>query len=166
MYSMRLVKRIMVVIVSVLVLIQFIRPKRNSAPGLSPTDISTKLEFPQEVQTILQNSCYDCHSDNTRYPWYAEVQPVGWLLSDDIQDGKKELNFSQFGSYTVRRQYIKLNNIIDQIKEEKMPLPKYLFIHTDARLSQEQRDIIIAWAKAVEDSIKARYPADSLARRH
>ena len=163
---MKLIRIIALVVGGMLVVIQFIRPDRNTSDGTSPHDIGTRFDVPQQVQTILRTSCYDCHSNDTRYPWYAEIQPVGWFLSDDIQKGKKELNFSEFGSYPVRRQFIKLNAIVEQIAEEKMPLPAYLLIHTNARLSTQQRDLITEWARAVEDSIRARYPADSLARRH
>ena len=163
---MKSVKRISLVLAGIFVVVQFFRPPKNASEGLSPADISAKLEIPREVQTILRSSCYDCHSNNTHYPWYAEIQPVGWFLSNDIQDGKRQLNFSEYGGYIVRRQYIKLNDIIEQITEEKKPLPSYLLIHRDARLSPSQRTLVIEWAKAMEDSIRARYPADSLARRH
>ena len=163
---MKLIKRIVLVLAGIVVLIQFIRPPRNTSNGLSPDDVSSKLKIPPDVQSILQTACYDCHSNNTRYPWYAEVQPVGWFLNSDIKDGKGHLNFSEFGTYTVRRQYIRLNDIIEQMTEEKMPLPAYTLIHSDARLSPEQRNMVMDWARAMEDSIRAWYPADSLARPH
>ena len=145
-----------------LVILQFIRPTKNIAEVASQNDIIKQFHPPQEVESILRTSCYDCHSNSTRYPWYAEVQPVAWWLNNHIQDGKKELNFSEFASYRLRRQYRKLDEMTKQVNEGEMPLPSYLFIHTDAKLSQEQKDRLIAWANAMRDTMKAKYPVDSL----
>lgn len=162
---MRIIKRILVSLIAIFAIIQLIRPTKNISDGPSPNDISAKYRVPQDVQSLIHTSCYDCHSNGTRYPWYAEIQPVGWFLNDDVQEGKKELNFSEFSSYPVRRQYIKLQDIIEQVTEEKMPLPAYLLMHSDAKLSQEKKDRVIAWANAMQDTIRAKYPPDSLARK-
>jgi hypothetical protein len=149
----------------VLLIAQFIRPPRNSAGADGPSDIGVRFHPPQEVASILRFSCYDCHSNETRYPWYAEVQPVGWWLNSHITDGKRQVNFTEFGSYRIRRQYGKLREMAEQIEQEKMPLPSYLLIHTDAKLSPEQREALLAWIRAERDSMKAIYPPDSLERR-
>ncbi len=159
---MKVVKIILLVVLTAFVVIQFIRPPKNVSGGNMPNDISAKFRIPDVVQTELRHSCYDCHSNNTRYPWYAEVQPVGWLLDKDIRNGKKNLNFSEFGAYRLRRQYTKLERIADQVSEEEMPLPNYTMIHTDAKLSPERRTRLVNWANAMRDSMKAMYPADSL----
>lgn len=161
---MKILKRILIALACVFLIIQFIRPARNAPDGGSPNDISTKFNVPQDVQNILRISCYDCHSNNTRYPWYAEVQPVGWWLNSHIQGAKRELNFSEFAGYRPRRQYIKLQQVVEQVSENEMPLPSYLIIHTDARLSQQQKDRLTSWATAVRDSMKAVYPVDSLGK--
>ncbi len=161
----RILSIILLVLIGAFLILQLIRPEKNLAEGRSPSDIAVKLPVPHEVQNILRTSCYDCHSNNTRYPWYAEVQPFGWLLNDHIVHGKKELNFSEFGRYRLRRQYIKLQQIAGQVEDEEMPLPSYLIIHTEARLSAEQRERLIAWANAMRDTMKAMYPIDSLERR-
>lgn len=158
-------KRILLALVAVFVVLQFIRPPKNVSNGNAANDISTKYRVPPDVQQILQTSCYDCHSNTTRYPWYAEVQPAGWWLNSDIQEAKRAVNFSEFAGYGLRRQYIKFKQIADQVSEEEMPLPSYLIIHTDARLLPEQRDKLVAWATAMRDTMKASYPVDSLERR-
>jgi hypothetical protein len=161
---MKILKRILFVLAGLLVIIQFIRPPRN-IPDVAPTnDITTRFHVPQDVQNILHTSCYDCHSNATRYPWYAEIQPVGWWMNNHIQQAKRELNFSEFAGAPRRRQFIKLEQIAEQVGENEMPLPSYLLIHTDAKLSQEQKDILVAWTNAMRDSMKAMYPADSLER--
>ncbi|HCV43860.1 MAG TPA: cytochrome C [Bacteroidetes bacterium] len=162
---MKIVKRIALVMAGVFIILQFIRPTKNITDGPPTSDISTKLNVPPDVLGMLRTSCYDCHSNTTRYPWYAEVQPVGWLLNYDIQGGKQHLNFSEFATYPLRRQFIKFQQIGEQVDGEEMPLPKYLVMHADARLSPEQRERLVAWTYAMTDSMKATYPPDSLARR-
>jgi hypothetical protein len=162
---MKILKRITLVLVAVLLILQFIRPTKNIADGPQTSDISSRLIVPPDVLSMLHASCYDCHSNATRYPWYAEVQPVGWLLNNDIQEGRQHLNFSEFATYPLRRQFIKLQQIGEQVDGEDMPLPKYLIMHADAKLSPEQRERLVAWTNAVTDSMRATYPPDSLARR-
>lgn len=147
------------------VIIQFFRPAKNKSEGTSKNDISTLYAVPQNVQDILKTSCNDCHSNNTVYPWYAEIQPVAWWLNSHIEDGKKDLNFSEFATYRIRRQYKKLEEINELVKENEMPLDSYLWIHKDAKLSDQQKLTIANWAEAVCDSIRAKYPPDSLVRK-
>lgn len=147
------------------VIIQFFRPAKNKSEGTSKNDISTLYAVPQDVQDILKTSCNDCHSNNTVYPWYAEIQPVAWWLNSHIEDGKKDLNFSEFATYRIRRQYKKLEEINELVKENEMPLDSYLWIHKDAKLSDQQKLTIANWAEAVRDSIRAKYPPDSLVRK-
>ncbi len=162
---MKILKWIAIAVASLLAIIQFIRPEKNIADNNPTNDITRTFSVPPDVREVLHTSCYDCHSNTTRYPWYAEVQPVAWWLNDHIKGGKRELNFSEFSGYRIRRQYIKLEQIIDLVTREEMPLPSYLLIHTDARLSAEQKERLVAWANVLRDSIKSVYPADSLARR-
>jgi hypothetical protein len=120
--------------------------------------------MPQNVQQILKTSCYDCHSNNTVYPWYSNIQPVAWWLKDHIDEGKRELNFSEFATYRIGRQYRKLEEINGEVKENKMPLESYTLIHSDAKLSDEQKLTLATWVTTLRDSIKAQYPEDSLKR--
>ncbi len=147
------------------VIIQFFRPAKNKSEGTGKNDISTLYDIPRDVQNILKTSCNDCHSNNTVYPWYAQIQPVGWWLNSHIEDGKKDLNFSEFATYRIRRQYKKLEEINELVKENEMPLDSYLWIHKDAKLSDQQKLTIANWAEAVRDSIRSKYPPDSLVRK-
>jgi len=162
---MKILKLILLVLAGLFIVLQFFRPPSNSAAERPAWDVTTTHEIPQSVQDILHRSCYDCHSSSTEYPWYAQVQPVGWWLYSHISDAKKELNFSEFALYGARRQYIKLQQIAEQVANNEMPLPSYLLLHADAELSPDQKKMLITWADATRDSIKARYPADSLLRR-
>ena len=161
----RVFKRILIILLIIFVLIQFIRPEKNKSDGISPNDISTLYPVPDSIRSILKVACNDCHSNNTRYPWYAEIQPVTWWLNNHIVDGKKDLNFSEFAKYRIRKQYVKFEQIIELVKENAMPLASYTWIHKDAILSDRQKEAIMNWSESIRDSIKANYPPDSLVRR-
>lgn len=137
----------------VFIVTQFIQPDRNKSVQVVPTDISKAVPVPENVKMILQTACYDCHSNNTNYPWYNYVQPVGWILANHIKHGKGDLNFSDFGSYPIRKQQSKLKAIADQIKNGEMPLYSYTIIHKKARLSKEQKVLITDWAQKAQDSL-------------
>ncbi len=147
------------------ILIQFYRPERNIASR--PTDLGIEKAFPvpPEVATMLRTSCYDCHSNTTNYPWYSNVQPVGWWLADHIKDAKDEVNFDEFASYRLRRQYRKFEEIDEQVSKDEMPLPSYTIIHQNAILSPDQKTMLVTWSRAMMDSMKAKYPIDSLVRK-
>jgi hypothetical protein len=146
------IKKILLAILIVLIVIQFIQPARNKNGQVLATDISKMVSLPQHVQAILKTACYDCHSNNTIYPWYTNIQPVGWMMARHIKEGKEELNFSEFGSYASRRQLSKLKAIGNSIQDDDMPLASYTFIHKNARLTNEEKALIINWAKITRDS--------------
>jgi len=161
----KILKRTFQILLLAFIVIQFIRPAKNRADGISNNDISKIYAVPADVDAILKSSCYDCHSNNTVYPWYAEVQPVAWWLADHVKEGKKELNFSEFASYRIGRQYRKLEEVNKQVKEGEMPLESYLWIHNNAKLSEGQKLTLANWVTTIRDTIKANYPADSLVRK-
>ena len=161
----KILKRSLQVLLLSFIVIQFFRPAKNKSQGSSANDITKKYAVPQDVQTILKTSCYDCHSNNTIYPWYAQVQPVAWWLDGHIQDGKRGLNFDEFASYPIRKQYKRMNDINELVKKDEMPLDSYLWIHKYAKLNDQQKLAVAKWVEAVRDTIKANYPPDSLAKR-
>ena len=155
------------VILLILLLFQFYpRSNNNLSSGISVNDISYHHNVPNQVQQLLATSCYDCHSNSTFYPWYAKIQPVSLWLGNHISEGKSQLNFSEFGNYSLRRQYKKLEEINEQVKEGEMPLTSYTLIHRNAKLSPEQKLVIATWITALRDSFKANYPPDSLQRKN
>jgi len=158
-----MVKKILIGLGVLLIIIQFIRPKKNVSSEVAP-DFSDMYEVPAEVSNLLQVSCFDCHSNNTEYPWYSNVEPVGWWLNGHIKDGKRGLNFSELTHLPLFVQNHKFDEIIEHVKEKEMPLPSYtmLGLHPGANLSGEQRTLIMDWARAQQDYLKKTYPADSL----
>lgn len=162
----KFLKTIAITVIIILLLAQFL-PKNNYNNGdaLIPASIETSHKVPEDVAAILKTSCYDCHSNHTSYPWYANIQPVSKWLGDHVNEGKGELNFSEFGIYSLRRQYHKLEEIAEQVEENEMPLSSYTLIHRDASLNEAQKKTLSSWVNNLRDSFKLVYPADSLQRK-
>jgi hypothetical protein len=162
-----MLKKISLALLGILIALQFVQPAKNvhPEPGAVEKDISTVFPLPDQIDKILITSCADCHSNNTRYPWYARIQPLAWWLNNHVEEGKKELNFNEFASYRPRRQYHKLEEIIEQVKEGEMPLKSYTLIHQNAKLNESQREELSSWANTLLDSMRVRYPADSLQKK-
>jgi len=150
------IKKILIFLLIVLVGIQFFHPQKNISTAASPNDIALHYLVPENVQGILKKSCYDCHSNNTVYPWYNNVQPVAWWLANHVNEGKHDLNFDEFAGYAPKKQYHKLESIIQSQNDGWMPLDSYLWIHKDAILNQQQKQAVIAWADALARDIKAK----------
>lgn len=153
---MKRAKRWTIGVLTALVLgiaIQPFRPARNVSDGPFKQDIATVLPVPDSIAVLLRVSCYDCHSNSTTYPWYAEVQPGGWYMAHHINEGKAELNFHEFSKYNKRRMEGKLKAIANQVKDDDMPLRSYTLLHRAARLTTLQRHGIIQWAQATADSL-------------
>ena len=150
---MKLLKKILLLLLVVFLVIQFIRPERNTNSTLLSADISKTVYVPGNVSVILKNSCYDCHANYTRYPWYMNIQPIGWLMADHIKEGKSDLNFSEFGNYSKRKQTNKLRNIETTIMEGEMPISSYTALHRNAKLNEAEKKLISEWVSAAKDSI-------------
>lgn len=160
-----MLKKIFLLLLVGLVVIQFIHPEKNKTEGPHPNYIGNVHPVPDEIRSILAKACNDCHSNNTKYPWYTSIQPVDWWMNGHVKDGKKELNFDDYTNRSLRYQYHKLEEIEEQINEGEMPLKSYTWIHKDAVLTKEEKDKIIAWTNTLRDTMKAKYPIDSLIRK-
>lgn len=132
-----------------LLLLQIYRPAKNISSTTSPNDIVSTHQVPENVASILHQACYDCHSNNTNYPWYSNFQPVRLWLDDHVNEGKDELNFSEYATYTTKRKLKKLKEIVHELEEGDMPLNSYTWIHKEAVLTPEQKQNIIDWAKGL-----------------
>lgn len=151
-------KLIRIVFVVLFIAIQFFHPVKN----ISTEVPANKIIAPTGVEQILKTSCYDCHSNNTVYPWYNNIQPVAWWLDKHIKKGKRKLNFDEFLSYNPKRQYHKMDEIEENISKSEMPLRSYLVIHKNAILSTQQKDALINWSKQMRADLETKYPKDSL----
>lgn len=157
------IKKILIALIILLVVIQFIRPDKNTSNDES-YGIAANYEVSAELNNMLKVSCTDCHSNKTEYPWYANIQPVAWWLDHHVTDGKKHLNFSEFTRLPIAVQNHKFEEIVEMVEKHEMPLPSYTYLglHKEANLTEEQRKTITDWAKLQMAGLKAKYPPDSL----
>ena len=160
-----MIKKILVFLLIILIVIQFIRPQKNIHPGPQPADISTLYPVPKDVDSLLAVACKDCHTNNTRYPWYNNIQPVAWFLANHVKDGTRSFNLNEFATYPVARQYDKIEEIKKQIDKGDMPLSSYTLIHRDAKLTDAEKNTIITWSENIRKDMEAKYPKDSLIRK-
>ena len=161
-----MVKKIVFVLLIILIVIQFFHPARNKAEGEQPNKVSTLYPVSSEVKNILDKACMDCHSNNTAYPWYSKIQPVDWWMTHHVNEGKRELNFDEFATYNLRRQYHKLEEVMKQVKDNEMPISSYTWIHKDAILTTAEQNGLINWADSIRNEMKRKYPIDSLERKN
>ena len=150
----KIIKRSLLGLLAILLVIQFIHPAKNVSAEVKPQDINVLYPVPDSVKLVLGKACMDCHSNNTRYPWYSKVQPVAWWLNDHINEGKRELNFSEFGVRTPEKQAKKLRKLVKEVQEGGMPLDSYTWIHKDAVLTEREKNMLIDWANGLADKIQ------------
>ena len=124
-----------------LILIQFIPLDRSNPP------VTEEIHIPGNLKPIIQKACYDCHSNETRWPWYAYVAPISFLIVKHVQDGREEVNFSTWDKYDLDKKLDILEEIEEKVRKDKMPLKQYVWIHKDARLTPQEKEDIIRWAR-------------------
>ena len=139
-----------------LVAVQFIRSPRNAGVAEGPSSIVAIHQVPADVRRLLTRACYDCHSNSTKYPWYAAVQPAGWWLNRHVTQGRAELNFSEFAAYSRKRAVRKLNHVAEEVRERHMPLKSYLLLHGEAKLTDADIALVSNWAEDLANAIESR----------
>ena len=134
---MTITRKILFALLAVFIIIQFFRPEKNESSAQTPNDIFAHYKANENTKQLIRTACYDCHSNNTVYPWYSNLQPAAWFLSNHVKDGKKHLNFSEFTNLPIAVQNHKLEEIIEEVQEKEMPLASYTYIglHANAKLN-------------------------------
>lgn len=134
-------KRIGLFLVAALLAIQLVPVERANPP------VRSDVAAPPEVKAALRRACYDCHSNETRRPWYARVAPVSWLIAKDVREGRREVDFSEWDQFTGGRRARKFKEIVEQVEAGTMPQWYYVLLHPDAKLSAADKEIILKWAR-------------------
>lgn len=146
-------KKLLILFSSVLLiflLIQIIPVEKNESALAAGRNFEKEYHVPPKTAAILSASCYDCHSNSTRYPSYSEIQPAAWFMQKHIKDGKKELNFDDFINYSDRRKKAKIRSIISQIEKDEMPLTSYLLMHKEAKLTKDEKKQVVHFFRSQE----------------
>lgn len=158
----RILRRVPAAFLILFLLLQFIRkPMDNHGEAEGPKSFAEQFNPPVKVLRFMRDSCYDCHSNCTRYPWYAHVQPFGWIVAKDIREGKRSLNLSEFGTLGKKAQAQRLEYILDATNEGDMPYWTYRMLHPDARPSAQQMAAVTTWMKEAVANFDIKTGAES-----
>lgn len=138
---MKLIQKVLIGVGVVVLGIQVIRPSHENPP------VTGDVGAPADVASVLKRSCYDCHSNETTWPWYSQVAPFSWLVSKDVNDGRKHLNFSVWQGYEEGRKLKKFKEVAEEVEEGEMPMAIYLPMHPEAKLTEADKKLLVDWAK-------------------
>lgn len=138
---MKLAPKIALGVVAVLVLMQLYRPEKTNPP------VTGEVDAPAEVKSLLRRACYDCHSHETKWPWYSNVAPVSWVVAHHVDEGRRELNFSTWASYEPKKRAHKLEEAEELVQSGEMPMKGYVALHAEAKLTDAEMQTLLAWAK-------------------
>ena len=151
---MKILKKIAIVLLVALVIAQFFGPEKNEGDITAVDTFLAETNPPENVRKILSESCFDCHSNSTKYPWYDNITPVNYWLNDHVKDGKKHLNFSDWSTYSLKKKEHKMDELYEEVEKGEMPLNSYTWTHSEANLTQEQIAEMVAWGKSVQADYK------------
>ena len=143
--------------ITFLIIIQFIHPDYSITPGKTSGDISHYLDIPPAVIQTLETSCYDCHSENTKWPWYSRIAPMSWLIGIDVHEGREHLNMSTWDKYSPMQQAGMVRLMCRTVEQKRMPPRKYTFPHPDARLTADEKEAFCSWANSTADKLHTRF---------
>lgn len=152
---MKLFKRMLAVLFIVLIAVQFVPVQLPKTSNDGKNDLVANHVVNDQLGTVLKTSCYDCHSNQTHYPWYAHVAPVSWLIVSDVDEGRRKLNFSNWSLYDKKHQAKKLDAIKEHVEDGEMPVYMYTILHRNAKLSDDQRSAIVTWTENLENKLDA-----------
>ena len=141
-----MLKKIIIVLVVLFAISQFFNPEKNEYTKAPDSDFILTEKPPQQIAAILKESCYDCHSNNTRYPWYDRITPVNFWVNGHIKGAKEELNFSEWEHYSAKKKAYKLEEFIEVLENNEMPLSSYTLMHSEAKLTNDETQALINWA--------------------
>ena len=144
-----MVKKILVGLLLLVAIMQLLQPTRNISEGPFENDISKVYAVPTDVQLVLTQKCYDCHSNNTHYPWYIHIQPIGWWMASHIKEAKDDLNFNEFKTYNQKRAAHKLEELVEVVEDGTMPIKSYVWLHSEAKVTAEERQAIKNWVQSL-----------------
>ena len=156
----KIVKIAFIVLVLAFIIGQFIRPDFSNPPVVTSETLAASTQVPADVQRVLTRSCNDCHSNETRYPWYSKVTPFNWFLANHIEEGRSELNFSVWNTYNAKKKLRKLEELCEQVEQAAMPLPSYLWIHREAVMAEGDARLLCEWSKDESARLSAELPAN------
>lgn len=152
---MKILKRVLIGLGVLFIVIQVIRPAKTNPEVDESRTIQAHSQISPPVAAILERACYDCHSSKTTWPWYSQIAPVSWYVIHDVNEGRKEINFSDWARFDAKRAARKLQEICEQVEQGKMPIKNYVLMHSNAKLTDADRQAICDWAKQERERVLA-----------
>lgn len=147
---MKLLRILFILLVAVFVVLQFFGIDRTN-PEFDPSNDMISMEKPpKDIEKILRSTCYDCHSNETNWPWYSYIAPTSWMIEEHVIDGRDNLNLSDWGEYELEDRAYIIEEMIEEIEDKEMPLPGYDMLHPDAKLSDEQKEALFNWLRSIQ----------------
>jgi hypothetical protein len=146
---MKIIKKILVGVFVLFIIAQFFGPEKNEGTMESVAAFLEETKPPAHVKALLVETCFDCHSNTTRYPWYNNITPVNFWMAEHVANGKKHFNVSSWEGNSVKRKDHKFEELIEMVEAKEMPLPSYTWTHGDANLTDQQIQDILKWANQV-----------------
>jgi hypothetical protein len=151
---MKILKKVGTILLIAIIVAQFFQPEKNEGDLAAVVPFLNETNPPENVKTILETTCFDCHSNKTNYPWYNNITPVNYWLEHHVKDGRKHLDFSKWASYSLKRKEHKMDELHEEVEKGEMPLNSYTWTHADANLTQEQINAVVTWGKKVQADYK------------
>ncbi|SFI56990.1 Haem-binding domain-containing protein [Kaistella treverensis] len=153
-YQKLTVKKILVILLVAFILIQFFPIDKNNPAPTPQMDFLNIKKTPEKTANLIRNGCYDCHSNESKYPWYSNIQPMAWFLQDHIEEGRKELNFSTFATYPLKRELKKMQEAAELIEKNEMPLDSYIILHPEAKFTAAEKQELIHYFKTLAEETR------------
>ncbi len=147
-------KKILVILLVAFIIIQFFPIDKNNPAPTPQMDFLTIKKTPEATSRLIRNGCYDCHSNETKYVWYSNIQPIAWFLQNHIEEGRKHLNFSTFATYEPKRQAHKMEEAREMLEKDEMPLDSYVLGHPEAKFTEAEKQELIRYFKLAESNIR------------
>lgn len=142
-------KKILLAIIAFLIIAQFFRIDKTNPPVIAANDILNHAQAPAHIQSMMKAACYDCHSNETKYPWYMDIAPISWWTKNHVNNGRGSLNFSEWVTYTEKKKKHKLEESALKVRKKWMPITSYLIAHPEAKISEEEREQLAKWFESI-----------------
>ncbi len=143
---------VLLALLGIFVIIQFFQIDKENPPVVAEQNFVNIVSPPEDITKLLKDACYDCHSHETKYPWYTSVAPVSWWIAGHIEEGREHFNLSEWGTYDAEKKAHKAEEAAEEVEEGHMPISTYPPLHPEARLSDAQRERLASWFTALSES--------------
>lgn len=138
-------KKILLALIAFMIIAQFFRIDKTNPPVIAANDILVSTAAPENIKNMMKAACYDCHSSETKYPWYMDIAPISWWTKRHVNNGRSSLNFSEWVTFSAKKKKHKLEESALKVRKKWMPISSYLLMHPEAKMTEEEREELASW---------------------